>query len=251
MNTGGVRRAPRDLLAGAGYLGRGLAGSLTDLATAVTPFAAHLTAFWREAVRVVAMIGIFGGAVLLAVVTFTAVTLIIGEPFYEHIADRVEDWAGGAPAPPRVPLVRRLARAVADGLVVAGVTAAIGVILFVLGFLPLVGQTVVPVLGAIVSGYFLTAELTAIALDRRGLRRRERFAALRTHRWLTIGFGTLTSLVFLIPLGAVVAMPGAVAGATMLGRERLAGVRPGEPSTAEPSGDPSSVEPPDTPPAAP
>jgi CysZ protein len=78
------------------------------------------------------------------------------------------------------------------------------------------------VIAACVSGYFLTGELTAIALERRGLMRRDRFALLKRHRALAVGFGAATLVVFLIPLGAVLAMPGAVAGATLLARERLA-----------------------------
>jgi CysZ protein len=84
-----------------------------------------------------------------------------------------------------------------------------------------VGQTVVPVVAALVSGYFLTLELTSIALERRGLRRREKFALLRRERALSVGFGASVFVVFLIPLGAVLAMPGAVAGGTLLARERL------------------------------
>jgi uncharacterized protein involved in cysteine biosynthesis len=97
-----------------------------------------------------------------------------------------------------------------------------------------VGQTVVPVVAALVSGYFLTLELTSIALERRGLRRRERFALLRRDRALSVGFGASVFVVFLIPLGAVLAMPGAVAGGTLLARERFAGaiVSPGQGASA-------------------
>jgi CysZ protein len=73
-----------------------------------------------------------------------------------------------------------------------------------------------------VSGYFLTLELTSIPLERRGLRRRDRFALLRRNRALAVGFGASVFVVFLIPLGALIAMPGAVAGGTLLARERLA-----------------------------
>jgi CysZ protein len=84
-----------------------------------------------------------------------------------------------------------------------------------------VGQTVVPVLAALVSGYLLTGELTAVALGRRGLRRKARFALLRRNRAAVLGFGAATTVLFMVPLGAVLAMPGAVAGATLLARERL------------------------------
>jgi CysZ protein len=195
---------------------------LDEIAAALTPFAAGWSDFWRQTVRVTAMIAVFGVAMLVSVVTFTAVTLVIGQPFYELLAERVEDWAGGAPPSLETPLWRQIARSARDGLIIASLAAAIGIVLIVFGFIPIVGQTVIPVIGAAVSGYFLTVELTSIALERRGIGRRGRLVLLRRNRWLAVGFGAFAWLIFLIPLGAVVVMPGAVAGATLLVRERLA-----------------------------
>ena len=45
---------------------------------------------------------------------------------------------------------------------------------------------------------------------------------LGARRPLILGFGVATWLLFLVPLGAVVVMPAAVAGATMLSRDVLA-----------------------------
>ncbi|MXQ68044.1 hypothetical protein GQ466_28915 [Actinomadura rayongensis] len=200
-----------------------LAFNLDDLASWVTPFADGWSSGARDTARVVAGIAIFGAALFVAILLFTALTLLVGDPFYEKIAERVEDSAGGAPPEPDVPLGVQIVRAIRDGLLLGVIALAFGLVFFVCGFLPVVGQTVVPVVAAFVSGWFLTAELTSIALERRGLLRRERFARLRANRGLTLGFGVATFVVFLIPLGAVVAMPGAVAGATLLARERLAG----------------------------
>ena len=194
-----------------------------DLAAALTPFARHWSPAARDAVRLAIAVLVFGAALVVAIVTFTGVTLAVGDPFYESLSGRVEDAAGGCPPEVRVPLGRRLARPAGDALTVGIMTGLFAVLFFCLGFLPLVGQTVVPVVAALVSGYFLTFELASIALDRRGLRRRERFAALRRNRAAAVGFGVSVFIVFLVPLGAVVTMPGAVAGATLLARERLAG----------------------------
>jgi CysZ protein len=102
------------------------------------------------------------------------------------------------------------------------VALGFAIVFFACGFIPVVGQTVVPVLAALVSGYFLAGELTSVALERRGVLRKERFALMRQNRTLVVGLGVATVVVFLIPLGAVLAMPGAVAGGTLLVRERLA-----------------------------
>ncbi len=203
---------------------------LGDLVRAVSPFADHWATGMRDTVRVLMGVLVFGAAVMLSIVTFTGVTLVVGEPFYEGISGRVEESMGGLPPEAGVSLWRQLMRGLGDAVVVGLITVMFAVLFFVLGFLPVVGQTVVPVVAALVAGNFLTLELTAIALERRGLRRRERFALLRRHRALSVGFGTAVFVVFLIPLGALLAMPGAVAGGTMLARERFAGygVSPGQ-----------------------
>ena len=199
-----------------------LAFNLGDLAGWVTGFADGWSDAARTSARVVAGIAIYGSAVFLAVITFTAVTLLVGDPFYEAIAVRVEESQGGAPPDPDVPLLVSIGRAIKDAVVLGLVALAFAVVFFAAGFLPVVGQTVVPVIAALVSGYFLTGELTSVAMDRRGLLRRERFARMRRNRSLVVGFGTATFVTFLVPFGAVLAMPGAVAGATLLARARLA-----------------------------
>jgi uncharacterized protein involved in cysteine biosynthesis len=195
---------------------------LTDLVKAASPFADHWSAGLRDTVRVLMAILVFAAAVMISIVTFTGVTLVVGEPFYEGISGRVEESAGGLPPESDLSLWRQLLRGMGDALIVGLVTGLFAVVFFALGFLPVVGQTVVPVIAACVSGYFLTLELTSIALERRGLRRRDRFALLRRNRSLAVGFGASVFVVFLIPLGALIAMPGAVAGGTLLARERLA-----------------------------
>jgi CysZ protein len=77
------------------------------------------------------------------------------------------------------------------------------------------------VLGALFGGWFLALELTGFAFDARGLSLGEQRRMLRRSRSTTLGFGVVTYLLFLIPLVAVIAMPAAVAGATMLARNAL------------------------------
>ncbi|TMQ96743.1 hypothetical protein ETD83_20995 [Actinomadura soli] len=199
-----------------------LAFQIDDLAGWVTGFADDWSEGARTWARVFAGTAIYGSALFLAVLTFTAVTLLVGDPFYEAIAVRVEESQGGAPPEPDVPLLVQIGRAIKDTALLGVIALTFAVAFFVCGFLPVVGQTVVPVVAALVSGYFLAGELTSVALERRGIRRTERFARLRANRPLAIGFGVATFLVFIVPLGAVLAMPGAVAGATLLARERLA-----------------------------
>jgi CysZ protein len=188
----------------------------TELAEWATPFADDWG--WREGFRTFIGIVFFLVGLGVAVVTFTAVTLVIGEPFYEKLSEKVDDDLGGLPEVTETPLWRSLLRSIRDSLITLFYVLLFTIPLFVLGFVPVIGQTVVPVLGAMVSGFFLTVELTTVALERRGVARKQRFAVLRANKAVALGFGVAVFLIFLIPLAAVVAMPGAVAGATMMVR---------------------------------
>ncbi|MGW5265393.1 EI24 domain-containing protein [Microbispora sp. NPDC004025] len=191
----------------------------TDVAAWATPFADDWG--WRDTFRTLVGVMIFVVGLALAVLTFTAVTLVIGDPFYEKLSEKVEEDCGGLPGGDQ-PFWSSLLRSIRDSLVTLWYVLLFTVPLFVLGFVPVVGQTVVPVVGAFVSGFFLTVELTALAMERRGLRRKERFALLRSNMSATLGFGVPLFLAFMVPLVSVVAMPGAVAGAAMLVRMRMA-----------------------------
>lgn len=192
----------------------------TDVAAWATPFADDWG--WRDTFRTLVGLVIFVVGLALAVLTFTAVTLVIGDPFYEKLSEQVEEDLGGLPDGGDLPFWASLFRSIRDSLVTLWWVLLFSLPLFVLGFVPVVGQTVVPVVGAFVSGFFLTVELTALAMERRGLRRKERFALLRSHMSASLGFGVPLFVAFLVPLVIVVVMPGAVAGAAMLVRMRLA-----------------------------
>lgn len=197
-----------------------LGTNVGDVAEWATPFADDWG--WRDLFRTLLGIVIFLVGLGLAVITFAAVTLVIGEPFYEKLSEKVDEDLGGLPDAVDLPFWRSLPRSIRDSLITLFYVLLFTIPLFALGFVPVIGQTVVPVLGAVVSGFFLTVELTTLAMERRGIARKERFALLRANKAAAIGFGVVIFLIFLIPLAAVVAMPGAVAGATMMVRLRLA-----------------------------
>ncbi|PZF92151.1 hypothetical protein C1I93_19975 [Micromonospora endophytica] len=198
-----------------------LAYFVGDLAAAVTPFADDWSATARRVVRLIASLALLGLGGLLAVLTFTAVTLVIGDPFYEKISERVEERYGGASDAVEVPFWPSLRRSIVDSLRLMGLAALVGIPLFVAGFIPLVGQTVIPVIGAAVGGWLLAVELVGSTFYRRGKRLPDRRAALKADRPTALGFGVAVFVCFLIPLGAVLLMPAAVAGATLLARRSL------------------------------
>jgi CysZ protein len=199
-----------------------LVAYLDQLADAITPFADRWDESTRSLVRVGAGLALLLGSTAVLVVSFTVIAQIIGQPFYERISDRIEHQLGAPPAGADAPWWRTFPRASLESLLLLGLTLACTAPLFVLGLFPVLGQTVVPVVQALVAGFFLAVELLAIPLERRGLHLAARLRFVWRHRAQTLGFGVTAFLLFLVPLMNILAMPGAVVGATMLVR-RLSG----------------------------
>ncbi|MDX2598889.1 EI24 domain-containing protein [Streptomyces caniscabiei] len=194
-----------------------------DFVTWATPFADDWSSPWPGLFRGLLTAVLFALALALTVITFTAVTLLIGQPFYENLSEKVDrDVSPDGTAPEsHLPLWQELWISARDSLRVLVRALVWAILLFALGFVPFVGQTVVPVVGFFVTGFFLTEELTAVALQRRRVELRDRLALLRSRKTLIWGFGTPLGLAFLVPFVAVFLMPGAVAGATLMARDLL------------------------------
>jgi len=186
----------------------------------LTPFASGWDDAVRVTTRIIAGIALSGLVFIVAVFTYTALTLLVGAPFYERIWRSVEERTGDAPTGDQ-PFWASLGRGIRDSVLLLVASLVIGLVLFATGFIPVVGQTLVPVLAALVGGWFLTVELTGFAFDARGFSLADRRRMLGTDRAAALGFGVATYLLFLVPLGAVVVMPAAVAGATLLSRRVL------------------------------
>ncbi|OAH09809.1 EI24 domain-containing protein [Streptomyces jeddahensis] len=188
-----------------------------------TPFADDWSSPWLGLFRGFLTAVLFALGLLLAVLTFTAVTLLVGQPFYEALSERVDRSVSPDGTAPEsgLPLWRELWISARDSLRVLVRAGLWGVLLFALGFIPVVGQTVIPVLGFFVTGFFLSQELVSVAMQRRGVELRDRLALLRGRKPLAWGFGAPLAVSFLVPFVAVFLMPGAVAGATLMARDLL------------------------------
>ncbi len=209
-----------------------LAVNLAGIADWLTPFADGWVDPWPFVVQVLAGAIVFGGAVVFAAVTFTAITLAVGDPFYERIWRAVELDLGGT-----VPEQGTgFWRTVRDGLALIGLALVTSIGVGLVGFIPVVGAIVAPVLGIVLSGRLLALELTSRPFEARGIAARDRRVFLRGHRAQLFGFGVATQLCFMVPLGAVIAMPAAVAGSTMLARAALDAAGAAPPAPAEVAG---------------
>jgi len=206
------------LLAGLVALG----GFLPQIADLVTPFADGWSPLWATVIRITVGTAVFGGAIALVAVSFTALTLLIGEPFYARIWRAVERDGGDDAVDAGYGFWRGVGDAVS--LIARGVGVALVAVL--IGLIPAVGGIVSAVFAVTCTGWLLADELTSRALSARGLTGAERRALRRAHRARMLGFGVATQLCFLVPLGAVATMPAAVAGSTLLAREVLTRAEP-------------------------
>jgi CysZ protein len=231
--VGMYARSPRLMLLGlipAVISGVALVGALIamvyfvdDVAAFITPYADEWSSGLRDTARVIVSVVIVAAWLLLSVLLFTAITLLIGQPFYEAISKNVEDKLGGVPGEINVSFWKTLPRSIVDSVRLIILSVLLGIPVVLLGLVPAFGQVAAPVIGALVGGWILALELTSVPFERRGLRFRDRRRMLRDRRALAVGFGAATFVCFLIPLGAVLLMPAAVAGATLLSR-RLFGL---------------------------
>lgn len=194
---------------------------IDDLSTLVTPFAGSWAEGWRAAVRVAIGVALFGAALVVGLISFTALTLAIGGPFYEHIAEKVADELGDPAGEADLSWGRLLWMGLRDGVLLVLRSLLFTIPLLIAGFIPVVGQTVVPVLLALVTGWFLALELVSVPFYRRGMGLRQRREAMSRRRALALGLGVPTSLLCAIPLAAIVVMPVAFIGGVLVAREVL------------------------------
>ncbi len=189
--------------------------SVGAIVEAMTPFAEEWLGLWRELLRGTLSAILILAALVLSSMVFTALTLVLGEPFYERIWRAVEEDLGEAVPADGGRFWTVLGEAVR--LILLGVLVAVAV--FVLGFVPVVGGVAAGVLGLVLTGRLLARELTARSFDARDLDPQERAQLYAAGRARVLGFGIATQLCFLVPLGTIATMPAAVAGATLLARD--------------------------------
>lgn len=191
---------------------------MTSISAWLTPFAEEWPAPWKGLLRGAVGFVIVAAAIALSTAVFSALTLTIGDPFYQRIWHAVEVELGNPPPEDGGGFWTALGEGLR--LVVLGILTALLVLL--IGFIPLVGGILGGVLGVVLSGRLLARELTGRSFDARDLSPADRAALFSGSRARVLGFGVATQLCFLIPGGAVVVMPVAVAASTMLARDMMA-----------------------------
>jgi CysZ protein len=199
-----------------------LVANLTALTDLLTPFAQGWSEGAAVTARVVVGALLVGGTVLLMVLVFSTLTLALGSPVYDAISEAVDRAFPGSPPALEEPLRTGVARAVRQSVALVLVAAAGAVAFFAVGFVPVAGQVVAAVGGALFGGWMLVTELVGSPLERRGvLTLRGRRQVLARRRWRSLGLGVPLFLLLSVPFVAVVVFPVATAAGTLLARQLL------------------------------
>jgi CysZ protein len=187
----------------------------------LTPFADGWARGLATAMRVLVGAALVSGAALLMVISFTTLTLALGSPLYDKLSESVEAEFGEVPEL-KESVARGIFRALRQAVALIAISAVGALVLFATGFVPVVGQTVVPVVSAIFGGWMLSIELVGSAFERRGmLKLADRRLAMRSRRVRVVGFAVPTFLLLAIPLAGAIVFPIATAGGTLLARQLL------------------------------
>jgi CysZ protein len=195
---------------------------LDEIVGWLTPFADGWSATAARIIRTLVELALLAGTVLVMVVTFTALTLAIGSPLYDKISEAVERELGNVPTGNEEPLAQGAVRSVRQSLGLILASAAGALALFLVGLVPVLGQTVVPVVAVTFGGWMLGIELVGSSFDRRGLRRiADRRAAMRRRRAHVLGMAIPTFLLLSVPFAGAAVFPVATAAGTILARDLL------------------------------
>jgi CysZ protein len=190
-----------------------LALNIQAVAEFVTPFADGWDPELARLFRLLAALALIVGVVALGAFGYTTITLLVGDPVYARIWREIEREHGELPTEEP-----GFWRALADSARLFWRAVLLGVVLALVGLIPVVGWVLAPLGEVFFGGRIVALELTSRPLEARGLRRVERRRVLRTTNARVVGFGVAVNLCMLVPGGAVLVMPAAVAGATELAR---------------------------------
>ena len=213
--------------------------NVDHVAVLLTPFANGWPDGGRQLMRLAAGIALVGVVLLLGLVAFTAVTLPRRRAVL-RAHRRADRRRPGRCQQGHLELSwwKQFVSGLRDGVVLLVRSLVFTIPLFLAGFLPVVGQSVVPVLAALLTAWFMALEVTAVPFYRRGISLRHRTALLRRRRALALGLGLPAALLCMIPLLAIVVMPVAFAGGVLI---RAGRPRPGGSPRGYRGGPPGSV----------
>jgi CysZ protein len=168
-------------------------------------------------VWLIVIVGLGAGALLV----FVAVVGIVAGPFNELLSEAVEARLTGKPGPRFAvgAFFSSFAMGIGHGIRRLLVAVFSFVLLFALGFIPVIGT-----IAGLALGFYFTSRSAAYdcydaVLARRELSYRDKLAFLENHRRRTLGLGVGVTALLFVPVLNLVALGLGSAGATIAARE--------------------------------
>jgi CysZ protein len=199
------------VLAGLIVLVLRIADRLVDWMTGWLPDAIAGASAW--VVWAIVLAALVAGALLV----FVSVAGVIAGPFNELLSEAVEERVTGKPGPPFSPtaFARSALRGLAHGLRRVAVALLGAVLLFALGFVPVIGTIAVLLLGGYIAARGAAYDCYDAILARRDLAYGTKTAYLAQHRGRTLGLGAAVAGMLVVPVLNLFALGIGAAGATL------------------------------------
>jgi CysZ protein len=179
--------------------------------------AAHLPSWLAGVASKLLGVLVVTALIFAALFLFTAIAGMIAGPFNEMLSERVEAALTGRQPPPFVfgEFVHGAALGIIHGLrrLIAALVAL--VIVFALGFVPVIGTIAALVAGAWFAGTAAAYDCYDAVLARRGMAYRAKLGYLSHHRGRTLGLGLAVTGLLFVPGVNLIALGLGAAGATV------------------------------------
>lgn len=144
---------------------------------------------------------------------FTGLINFIGAPFNSLLAEQVELSLTGQKLPRSS--LKNTPRILWAEVQKIGYSLRYLILLSIISLIPIM-NLLSPVLWFLWGAWFMTLQYVAYPFENHEILAKQQRAALVQRRWMSLGFGSCVLLVNLLPIVNFLAMPAAVAGATLM-----------------------------------
>lgn len=153
---------------------------------------------------------------------FSTIANIIASPFNGWLAEKLEAELTGRPAPDQgyADLIKDIPRILKREMVKLLYYIPRALVLLVLFFIPGIGQTIAPVLWFIFGAWMMSVQYGDFPFDNHKVSFPAMKQTLRRDNMTSLQFGSLVSVLTMIPFVNLFIMPAAVCGATALWVDR-------------------------------
>jgi CysZ protein len=169
----------------------------------------------------VVRVGLTVGLFVLVGVLLAQFGTLLGAPWYGKLSEKIEQLQTQQLQIIEVGVVRDVTRALLFELKKIGLVLLIGLPCFVMGFIPVLSSTVVPVGWATLALTLVCLDFLDAPLERRRLKFRQKLGIIYRNIPTTLSFGAVCLVMMSLPIFNLVFVPICVASGTLLFCDRI------------------------------